>query len=568
MSKPKAPAPPDPTATAAAQTGTNVGTAVANTAMGQVNQVTPDGNLTYSQTGTYAWTDPNSGKTYNLPQYTATTSLSPEAQKIRDASNSANLNLANLAASQSSRAGDLLSRPIDLSSIPEGSDRSGQTTAQYGADLSAPQYSTQGTAAPNYSVGQAAPTGSAATALPTFSQRSATPTLSDVEGSAGLKTGYQNDFSADRKRIEDALYERMNPQMARDREDMERNLANRGIKLGSAEYDRAMGQVDKAENDARVATVLAGGQEQSRLANLARDEATFGNTALQQELLNRTGATQYGNDIRLQSYGLNEDARRYGDDRAAQTFSLAEDQRRYGDDRDLERYALNEDRARYGDTLADRKYGMAEEQRRYGDSMEGQRFIDQQAIQGRADANQNNQFNQRQALLDALDRRRSQSMQEQFAIRNQPINEITALLSGSQVGTPNFNVAQPSTMPTTDVAGVNQQGYANQMAAWQQKMQQQQALMGGLFGLGSAGILASDVRLKKDIEPVGEAGGHKVYAYHYKHERPDEPKRVGVMAQEVERTNPDAVVETPVGKAVDYRKLGLAGLGAMRMEAA
>ena len=48
MSKPDPPTPPNPYATAAAQTGTNVATGVANAYLNNVNQVTPQGNLTYS----------------------------------------------------------------------------------------------------------------------------------------------------------------------------------------------------------------------------------------------------------------------------------------------------------------------------------------------------------------------------------------------------------------------------------------------------------------------------------------------------------------------------------------
>ena len=55
------PDPPNPLATAAAQTGTNVATAVANANLGNVNQVTPQGNLTYSHTGNYNWADPTTG---------------------------------------------------------------------------------------------------------------------------------------------------------------------------------------------------------------------------------------------------------------------------------------------------------------------------------------------------------------------------------------------------------------------------------------------------------------------------------------------------------------------------
>ena len=58
------PDPPDPIATAGAQTGTNVSTAVANANLGNVNQVTPQGNLTYNQTDTFSWVDPTTGHTY------------------------------------------------------------------------------------------------------------------------------------------------------------------------------------------------------------------------------------------------------------------------------------------------------------------------------------------------------------------------------------------------------------------------------------------------------------------------------------------------------------------------
>ncbi len=47
------PQPPNPIATGAAQTGTNIGTAIANANLNNTNQVTPQGGLTYDQTSTY-----------------------------------------------------------------------------------------------------------------------------------------------------------------------------------------------------------------------------------------------------------------------------------------------------------------------------------------------------------------------------------------------------------------------------------------------------------------------------------------------------------------------------------
>lgn len=83
---------------------------------------------------------------------------------------------------------------------------------------------------------------------------------------------------------------------------------------------------------------------------------------------------------------------------------------------------------------------------------------------------------------------RGQAMTEALANRNQPLNEISALLSGSQVQQPNFvNSAQASIAPT-DVAGITQQGYQNSLIPWQSQNEYNQALMGGLFGLGGAAL--------------------------------------------------------------------------------
>ena len=64
----------------------------------------------------------------------------------------------------------------------------------------------------------------------------------------------------------------------------------------------------------------------------------------------------------------------------------------------------------------------------------------------------------------------------------------------------------------------------------------------------------SDARVKEDIEPVGELyDGKNIYRYRYKGD-PSATVHIGVMAQEVEETDPDAVVEFGGIKAVDYGK--------------
>lgn len=69
--------------------------------------------------------------------------------------------------------------------------------------------------------------------------------------------------------------------------------------------------------------------------------------------------------------------------------------------------------------------------------------------------------------------------QEALTERNQPLNEISALMSGSQIAQPNF-----INTPQTQVAGTNVAGMMYDSANMQN--QQQAAAMGGLFGLGGS----------------------------------------------------------------------------------
>lgn len=146
---------------------------------------------------------------------------------------------------------------------------------------------------------------------------------------------------------------------------------------------------------------------------------------------------------------------------------------------------------------------------------------------------------------------RQQGFAEALAQRNQPINEITALLSGSQVSNP-AQMSGPT--PQTSVAGVDYSGMVNQR--YQSQMAQHNAMMGGLFGLagsiGSAALMPSDRRIKTGIERVGRLdNGLPVYRFKY---LDGGPVQIGLMAQDVEAVHPAAVTEVGGVKHVDYAK--------------
>lgn len=105
------PEPPDPVATANAQSGMNRDTAVSSQLLNMVDQTNPWGSVNYNQTGTTGYTD-SQGKYVTLPTFSQTTTLSPEQQKIFDASQGAQTNLANIAQDQSAKVQDTLSDPF------------------------------------------------------------------------------------------------------------------------------------------------------------------------------------------------------------------------------------------------------------------------------------------------------------------------------------------------------------------------------------------------------------------------------------------------------------------------
>lgn len=91
--------------TAQAQSDMNKQTAVTQTQLNSTNQVTPYGNLTYKQIGT--WDD-------GTPRFEATQTLSPDQQQLLDLSTATQKNLGQIGVDQSSRIGNLLNTPFSL----------------------------------------------------------------------------------------------------------------------------------------------------------------------------------------------------------------------------------------------------------------------------------------------------------------------------------------------------------------------------------------------------------------------------------------------------------------------
>lgn len=217
MGKQKAPAPPNPKDTSAAQTGTSVATSIANANLQNVNQIGADGStLTYNQTGSTSFTDPYTGKTYAIPQFTATQKLSAPAQQIFNTSQAAQGNMA--------------------------------------------------TAARNLS--------------------------GNIVGE--MSSPWKADTSAIESRLFDLGSKTLDPKFAQQRSDLQTQLSNQGIKLGSEAYTRAMGDLSTSQ-----------GQAYNDLALRGRGQAFSELQAQRNQPLNELSALLSGSQVSMPNYQTN-----------------------------------------------------------------------------------------------------------------------------------------------------------------------------------------------------------------------------------------------------------------------
>lgn len=131
----------------------------------------------------------------------------------------------------------------------------------------------------------------------------------------------------------------------------------------------------------------------------------------------------------------------------------------------------------------------------------------------------------------------------------QPLNIFNALRTGAQVQNPQFS---PQGQGTPYMQAAQAQGqYAGDV--YNAGVGANNAMTQGLFGLGGAGLIAaSDRRLKTDIKRIGTRNDLPWYSFTYLWGEKSE----GVMADEVLKVKPEAVIRLPSGYlAVDYGKL-------------
>ena len=101
--------------------------------------------------------------------------------------------------------------------------------------------------------------------------------------------------------------------------------------------------------------------------------------------------------------------------------------------------------------------------------------------------------------------KQAQQMQERIGLRNQPLNEISALLSGSQVTTPQFNPFSAQGIGAAPIGSYIGQNYANAANS----AAQQNA---GLFGLGGSLLVNALIMPKQGATNAPSATQDQIYS--------------------------------------------------------
>lgn len=188
----------------------------------------------------------------------------------------------------------------------------------------------------------------------------------------------------------------------------------------------------------------------------------------------------------------------------------------------------------------------------FANQAQGQQFSQNQTQAAFSNTAANQQLQQQLAQAQFANQARGQSIEEALVERNQPFQEINAVLSGGQIQTPGFAQGPQTNLPTVDFAGLVQQDFANQTNAANTRNTQQGQLFGGIAS-GFAGFL-SDSRLKHDKQVIGTSqNGLDIYTFKYLPEiDPDQATYIGVMAQDLEKIKPENVSNIDGTKFVNY----------------
>jgi len=397
----------------------------------------------------------------------------------------------------------------DVSALPVNF---GPTAGQYGMAAGGPQglnlqgLDTSGISGVQTGAGQFG-TAQGGPAAPTLQGQLDTSQLAAMPVNAGMTA-------------QQAIMSRLDPQLQRQRAQLETQLANQGLVRGGEAFNAAIAEQQQQENDLRTQAALQGisldmaarqqglgeaqalggfanqaalagfgaGQQATGAQNaaiaqnaqLALQSGQFANQAQAQQFAQRLAAGEFGRDAQMASFQTGQAAQEAVNRAIAQNFQQglgaagaynAAAGQQFGQEMDIA--------GLYNASLAQNQQAALQQAQA------------QAALQAQG-------FNQAQAAANFQNAQRQAALQEQLALRALPLNEVAAIMGGAQVQLPQFQAYQGAEVGAAPIFGATQaagnfaqQNYQNQIARQNAQMGLYGSVLGGLGGgIGQAGSVS------------------------------------------------------------------------------
>ena len=357
---------------------------------------------------------------------------------------------------------------------------------------------------------------------------------------------------------QNAILSRLAPQIQQSEAATAQRLANQGITLGGEAYRNAMRNQGQQFNDLYTQAALQGinldiganqqgyGQALSSagLYNQAINQ-NFGQGLSAQQLANQAIGQNFGQGLSAQQLANQAAGQNFGQGLSAQELANAAIGQNFGQGVTAQQLTNAAAAQNFGQELSAKQLANAAIDQNYGRAA---------TSSGLQNAAQTLDYNQRLTSSRFGNESKANDLAMQLGLYNQPLNAVNALMASSQIQNPVFGAYSGSNVAAAPVfEGVRATG-ADANANYATRVGAYNAGMGALGAIGGAAATAaaSDIRLKSKIVRVGTHPlGIGIYEYDI-----DGRRERGVIAQEVERVLPSAVIEHPDGyKMVDYGAL-------------
>lgn len=531
-------APPAPNYTAAAQATAAGNAQAARVAQwgNMVNQNTPYGSVSYQTLAPTQYYDSKTQKNISADQYNKLTAtakksftpveqweqnvtLSPEQQSLFDQSVRINQGLGNVAEGGVQYVKDAMGNPvkqrIDLqSNVPS-------TAGQMTTSVDNPELQTSIDSYVNDIQRQSGANERA--------RANTYQTLGQLQTSVQDPTLLAQDTT-------NALYKAntqyLDPQFEQSQAKLENQLANQGITRGSEAYNNAMlnfnNQKQQAYESARNQAIGGGIQAAQDMFGMNLQGGQFANQALGQQFGQSVTQQELANAAANQNNQL----------------ALANQQ------------AYNQAIAQqYNQGLGSAQFANQAQQQMFNNALQNANLNNQV---------QNQLFGQNLSNAQLANQASAQDIQQQLQLQQAPVNMLNAVRTGQQLqaaNIPQVGVSQPGQLAMVGgpdlLSAATAQGQYNQGIYNAQSAAAAQLASAGIQAAGmlGGGMMKSDIRLKTNIIKHGihKTLGIGLYTWDYIWGE----KGAGVMAQELEKVMPEAVITMPDGfKAVNYSMLG------------